>query len=76
MFRGEGGDDVFMAPDGDIFEDDDGDDDTGDGDILYSFGRCSHFSEQDDQFACVSVIDEATTAVAFAFLVVTEDPFC
>ena len=37
MFRGEGDDDVFMAPDGDIFEDDDGDGSTGDGDILYFF---------------------------------------
>ena len=45
MFRGEGDDDVFMARDGDIFEDDDGDNGTGDGDILYSFGRCRHFSE-------------------------------
>ena len=76
MFRGEGDDDVFMAPDGDIFEDDDGDGNTGDGGILYFIGRCRHFSEQEDQlYMRVCYIDEATTAVAFA-VVVTEDPFC
>ena len=51
MFRGVGDDDVFMAPEGDILEDDDGDDDTGDGDIfcMNSFGRYRHFSEEEDQ---------------------------
>ena len=35
MFRGEGDDEEFIAPDGDILEDDVGDDETGDGNILF-----------------------------------------